>query len=112
MTWGHDSIAVSIPQQVIIPRNTDNKDAKIELYSLTIKLFKHQAAHQTQHQPVTTVAGVSGGIANFALSKYGDGSRAIQWLGRDLVYLLLVTKLLTVNIGLPVCCKVSSRQVF
>jgi len=41
----------------------------LELYSLTVKLYKHQTTQFTSHQPATTVAGVTGGIANFAMSK-------------------------------------------
>ena len=45
--------------------------AELELYQLTVKLYKHQSPHQgPSHAPLTTIAGVTGGIANFAFSMY------------------------------------------
>ena len=55
---------------MIVPRNTEDNAAILELHSLHVKLYKHQAPHQVPQQPITTVAGVTGGIANFAMSKY------------------------------------------
>ena len=55
---------------MIVPRNKEDKAAILELHSLHVKLYKHQAPHQVPQQPITTVAGVTGGIANFAMSKY------------------------------------------
>ena len=51
---------------MVIPRGGGK--AEIEFYSLTVKLYKHQAVQQNS-QNANTVAGVTGGIANFALSK-------------------------------------------
>ena len=65
--------------QVIIPQGSNAKAAQVELYSLTVKLFKHQPPNQSPHQS-TTVAGVTGGIANFALSKYSVVQGLFHWL--------------------------------
>ena len=70
IAYVHIKHSVGSCLQVIIPSDSADKLPQVELYSLTVKLYKHQAPHQTPHQPVaTTVAGVTGGIANLAMSE-------------------------------------------
>ncbi|XP_067931745.1 ubiquitin carboxyl-terminal hydrolase 32-like isoform X2 [Watersipora subatra] len=62
---------IQLPRPVIIHEEDGSKTPEVELYSLNVKLYRHQASYQAPQHPMTTVAGVTGGIANFAMSMTG-----------------------------------------